>query len=558
MKKLLANLRVRYLLAALAGLMLAAAFPGIGISGFAWVAPAVLLACARGKTGGQAFRIGYVGGLAHYLLSLGWLLHIPVTGYPILGWFALSVYLAVFPATWVWLMYDKIGAGDWFGRQIQLIIGAAVWVGLEMTVSRLFTGFPWNLLGASQYQMLPLIQVASVTGVYGVSFLIIWLSLALYAASYRIVRHPGVRLGWQGEVMLPLGALVVLYGSGMMQLHERAQPGDQLHATLVQPSIPQTMIWDEQQNDRRFADLLALSTAALTNETDVLIWPEAAVPQMVRYDEATYDAVSGLARSNHVWMIIGSDDAVRREHPTPGNDADYFNASFLISPAGELANWYHKRQLVVFGEYVPLTRWLPFLQRLTPITGGFTSGTRPVTFDLILPHHEVDTNYATISLVNPDGAMVRRGGVKTSTLICFEDVFPHLARHYVKPDTDFLVNLTNDGWFGEGAEQWQHAASAVFRAVENGVPLIRCANNGLTCWIDAHGVIRKVFRDASGSIYGPGALTVDIPLRPLGTDRTPTFYNEHGDIFGWSCVVIAVGVLLRRIPWPRPRKWGDV
>ena len=123
-------------------------------------------------------------------------------------------------------------------------------------------------------------------------------------------------------------------------------------------------------------------------------------------------------------------------------------------------------------------------------------------------------------------------------------MFPQLAREAVRDDTDFLVNLTNDGWFGESAEQWQHMAGAVFRAVENGVPLVRCCNNGVTCWIDAHGRVREIFRDNSGSVYGTGALTIDLPLQK----HAPTFYNRHGDWFGWGCVGIAMIVLALKRP----------
>jgi apolipoprotein N-acyltransferase len=139
--------------------------------------------------------------------------------------------------------------------------------------------------------------------------------------------------------------------------------------------------------------------------------------------------------------------------------------------------------------------------------------------------------------------------VKTSVLICFEDNFPHYAREYAQPDIDFLVNLTNNGWFGEGAAQWQHAANALFRAVENRRPLVRCTNNGLTCWMDASGRLRQVFKDANGSIYGPGFMTVEIPLLNPGEKVSPTFYNQHGDWFGWGCVgfsVIALALKLLR------------
>ncbi|HKI69935.1 MAG TPA: nitrilase-related carbon-nitrogen hydrolase, partial [Verrucomicrobiae bacterium] len=162
---------------------------------------------------------------------------------------------------------------------------------------------------------------------------------------------------------------------------------------------------------------------------------------------------------------------------------------------------------------------LPFVKYLTPITGSFKAGNRPVSFELGNLH------------------------VKTATLICFEDVFPQLARHYADDDTDFLVNLTNDGWFGESAEQWQQAAAAIFRAVENGLPLVRCCNNGLTCWVDATGQIRQIFTDATGSVYGQGFVTWRIPVLMPGEQRAATFYNRHGDWFGWSCVAITAILL---------------
>ena len=135
--------------------------------------------------------------------------------------------------------------------------------------------------------------------------------------------------------------------------------------------------------------------------------------------------------------------------------------------------------------------------------------------------------------------------VTAAPLICFEDMFPQTARESVRGDTDFLVNLTNDGWFGEGAEQWQQAAAAVFRAVENGVPLVRCCNNGVTCWIDSHGRVRQVFKDKTGSIYGVGAMTFELPLP--AEKPAPTFYNRYGDWFAWSCVAITALIFLQKI-----------
>ena len=496
-----------------------------------------MLWAASAQGGKNSFRIGYVAGFTHYLISLYWLLLIPVAWFPILGWLMLSAYLAIYPAIWVWLvsalmpvpkpqMWAGIGQmptylrpgtccpSQWAGRALWAFSGAAIWVALEMIRARLFTGFPWNLIGVSQYQLIPLIQIASLTGVYGVSFLVVWMSLSLFLAVKVIIQEPGSSSAWLGEIILALAVLTGVLVFGFKKAGQSSATGRELAVALVQPAIPQTLIWDPAENSNRFSHVLTLSKSALADEVELLIWPESAIPELLRYDETTYQAVTSIARSNRIWMIVGADDAEPRLGTADPNDADYFNSSFLINPDGKLTATYRKRNLVVFGEYVPLARWFPFLKHFTPISGSFTAGTRPVAFDM-----------TSIQ-------------IRTATLICFEDIFPQLARENVTESTDFLVNLTNDGWFGKSAQQWQHAANAVFRAVENGVPLLRCCNNGLTCWMDANGRIRQIFRDNSGSEYGVGFMHAKIPLLAKGQKRDTTFYNLHGDWFGWGCVTV--------------------
>jgi apolipoprotein N-acyltransferase len=554
-------LRSRYPLAIAAGLLLAASFPKLGIAGFAWVAPGLMVTAALGKRGMEVLRIGYVSGLAFYLASLYWLLLIPDSWHgiplgPAAGWLALSAYVALFPAVWVWLAVGSKGGGwrvasgadgasspnpavdkwvsnfeavvgsSWASRTIWSVSGAAIWVGLEIVRAKLFSGFPWNLLGASQSDLLPLIQISSSTGIYGVSFLVVWFSLLLLAAGVTILKRPGVRSAWIGDLALPILVVAVVFSSGLHRLRLPAAPTRAtLKVTFLQPSIPQTMIWDPSKVDERFEDLLQLTEQALTNQTDLLIWPEASVPKLL-YDRKTYEAVADVARKHHIWMIIGADDAEPRPNPTKENDYNYYNSAFLMGPDAKLFARYRKRNLVIFGEYIP--RWLPFLKWFTPAPGDLTSGDRPVPFVL--------------------GDL----GVKTSALICFEDIFPELARDCTDPETDFLVNITNDGWFGESAEQWQHADSARFRAVENGVPLLRCSNNGLTCWIDERGRYREIFQDRLGSVYGVGFMTAQIPLPAVG-ERQQTFYNRHGDWFGWGCVGFgAISVVWRFLRRTKP------
>jgi len=542
--------RGRYLVAIVAGLMLAISFPKLGLAGMAWVAPGLILVAAIGCEGGAAFRIGYMAGLAHHLASLYWLLLIPVPLAPVVGWLALAAFLALYPATWVWLCWkiypaalgetsrlrgtqssgqrtqpmgerpalrllDQFLSTTWLQRLAWTLCCAALWVTCEMVRARLFSGFPWNFLGASQYRMVPLIQMASLTGVYGVSFLVTWFSVSLIGAAASVMRSSGLSRSWAAELMLPLFVAIGAVSFGFRQFVQ-APSSSTLKIALIQPSIPQTMIWDAKESATRFRQLIGLSEQALTHKPDLLVWPEAAVPSIFRWDtnqihngQTIYEATTGLARRHKVWLIMGADDSeLNLQKP---DRIDYFNSSFLINPDGEVLASYRKQRLVIFGEYVPLSRWLPFLKDFTQVYGEFTPGIKPVTFHL--PELKV----------------------KTSVLICFEDVFPHLVRKHVEEDTDFLLNLTNNGWFGESAAQWQHAASAVFRAVENGLPLVRAANNGLTCWVDSQGRMHDVYFPDSKNIYKPGFKIVQVPLL-AAPKREETVYHRRGDLFGWSCV----------------------
>ncbi|MDW8310584.1 MAG: apolipoprotein N-acyltransferase [Verrucomicrobiales bacterium] len=604
-------LLIRSILALLAGLSLAAAFPTLNWSALAWVAPGVMLFAAMGQSGMRAFGLGYLAGLAHYLASLHWLLFLPYPSGAVAGWLALSLYLALWPGAWVWLCWrmfplqaatpsladatssvrvtpasaqgfeqpttdphlgDVPGMGGLSGRPVAAATGqsgaaarpavapsreaplagvegfvsttvwqrlmwalccATAWVAWEMLVGRLLTGFPWNFLGVSQHRMLPLIQVAAVTGVYGVSFLVAWTSVSLGCAALALVHRPQQRWGWFAEARLPVVVVVIVVLIGLHRVLQPAPPGRELKIALVQPSFPQTRIWDPAQDTNRFEHLMRLSELALGAMPDLLVWPESAVPSLLRYNEHVYRGVTNLVRRHGVWLILCADDAEPRAGAGGRREYDTFNSSFLVSAAGDLVATYRKQRLVMFGEYVPLGRWLPFLHWFTPIEGGFTPGERPVQF------------------------RIRPLGVQTSPLICFEDIFPHLARRAVETETDFLVNLTNDAWFGRSAQQWQHAANALFRAVENGLPLVRCTNNGLTCWIDSHGRMHEVFFGRSNDIYGEGFKIARMRLPVPGQARTPTFYWHHGDWFGWACVGWTALVGWNRV-WRKRRRSGRV
>jgi apolipoprotein N-acyltransferase len=523
------GLTLRLVAAALGGFLLTMAFPSFNLAGAAWIGPGMILFSAMGARGGRSFWIGFTGGFVHFLSSLYWLLNMPFTWHgiplaPAAGWLALSAYCALYFGLWVWLCW-KLFPGScatandflntsWVGRVAWAFGTGAAWTALEFARGRVMTGFPWNFVGASQFRMTPLIQIAAFTGVYGVSFLVVWASVSFGATAVAVARRPNAQSIWLGAG-LPLLTVIGVETFGITRLMALPPQTEKLPVALIQPGIPQTEIWDQAQDKKRLQNVLDLSDRALASSPRLLLWPESAVPDL---NPDIQQSIAQLLHPRQAWLVFCAGTA----EPSSTGEAQYFNSALLSDPDGALEGVYHKRRLVIFGEYIPLVRWLPFLKWLTPIGGELTPGDHPVEFEM----------------KNPPAKM--------SVLICFEDMFADEARQHVGPDTDFLVNLTDDGWFGHAAEQWQQAASGIFRAVENGVPILRCTYDGLTCWADAEGRIREVLSN-SGSIYGPGFIVADVPLRPPG-DHHQTFYNLHGDWFPAACGGLSLGWLLAVLP----------
>lgn len=539
-------LYTRRLIACVAGLLWAMAFPNGRVAGFAWIAPGLLLASAAGASPREAFRCGYLAGTVHYLTGLYWLLYMPVPFYPILGWLSLALFLALYPALWTWICWklwprrpetalanseEKGAPGlvvfrlldgvNWVARTRWAMLCAAGWVSWEMIQARLFSGFPWNLLGASQQSMTLLPQLGAQTGVYGISFLCVWTSVCLFLTGLLLLASAGKRVPWQREIALPLLVVLTLCAKGWTEIMRPAPPSRLFRIALIQPSIPQTMIWNEADGAARFDKLLSMSREALKSKPDLLVWPEAGVPYPIRYDTETRDRTAQLLSGTSTWLCLGSDDVTFGVEPDGQRFTNAHNSAFLMSPDGRLTQSYAKRQLVIFGEYIPLVKWLPFLKYVTPIGSGFTAGKERVAFEI------------------PDRK------VRFAPLICFEDMFAVAARDQAQGDLDFLLNLTNDGWFGRSAQQWQHLQNASMRAIETGLPLVRCANNGITGWVDPQGRVRDAgFAEPEGA-YGVGIKIIDLPIPHT---RPPhTAYRRHGDLFGWICVAwFAIGLVRLR------------
>jgi len=530
----------------LAGTLFAAAFPRFNLPVLAWLAPGLILWLTYNDSGKRTFLSGFLAGFGCCLVMGYWLLLIPFRWYGLAAYLGQSSVGAFYIAAWCWLCWRLWPACkiDWSPNAISVdltrqwlamtlwdrlkwpLLCAGAWVATEMTLERVLTGFPW-FLGASQFRWLDLIQISSFTGVYGISFLVVWLSVSLFCTVLSwSVDHRRPRLMLL-QIVPPLLGLAGVLAFGRHELSRVSEPKRRIKIALAQPAIPQTAIWERGEETNRFLKLLELSRAALAEKPDLLVWPETALPKMITRDQFTQDAIVNLLKPYNTWMVLGASDYESKPGAAGPDATAWFNAAFLINPAGQMVDRYHKRHLVPFGEFMPGARWFPPLARLRGAGAGLTAGDRPGLFHISEP------------------------AASFSVLICYEDLFPQEVRQCLDQQTDYLLNLTNDGWFGDSAVQWLHMVNAVIRAVELHLPLVRCCNNGITCWIDTSGQLHNVYFPESKNEYQAGYKLIEVPLAGTESGRHPTFYRQHGDVFGWACVsLVAVagskGLHLRR------------
>lgn len=491
------------------GCLLAASAPPLQWQDAAWVAFLPLLASCRYATPGQAARLGFGAGAVCWLLSIHWLIHVSAV-----GWITLALYCALYvlPPAWLFSWWCQTqGITRWWSNLLVLFLWPAVWVGFEYVRSTLLTGFPWNPVGVSQYRNILVIQLAAWGGVYAVSFLVLLLNTAIALTVLQYVEHRGRRLRRPHvELMLALALLALAFTHGWRVLRHADLPATTLRVALIQPGIPQTEKWDRETVDKIYAHLRELTESALRSPgLDLVVWPETALPDDVRLSPVSYQLVRELA-TNGVPMLVGSMDTEWTDDYKP----NYFNSSFLFDATGAIVQGYDKRHLVMFGEYVPLEQFVPFMNAMTPIEASFTPGITSTVFRLETP------------------------GVAFSALICFEDTVAALAREAVLNGARLLINQTNDAWFDPSAASRQHMAHCVFRCVENRVPAIRSGNTGVSCCIDGYGRVYDLLEDQDGNTVFPGFLNSSV--RVPGAEHALTPYTRHGDLFGITCAFIAL------------------
>jgi apolipoprotein N-acyltransferase len=445
----------------------------------------------------RAFGVGWVAGIVYFWGTLYWITDVMVTfgGLSRIAGFlanaALVLFLALFVAVFAQvqaLLLSRIG-------QWSLLLAPAVWVSAELGRRYLYSGFPWVLLGYSQVETLPIAQLASLFGVYGVSALVAFVSAALaYAA---VTRGPSRWLPSAAAVILV--AACGVWGSWRIGRGELLHSADSIQVGLVQGNVPQDEKWDTSRATTILERYLRMSREAAARGAKFIIWPESSTPFLFEQDTAGADAVRELARTTGAYVLIGSDQL------DAANAGRYYNAAFLIRPDGSTGEVYRKIHLVPFGEYVPFKRLLFFAEPLVESVADFYPGDQMVTLTV--------------------------GERRASTAICYEVVYPDLIRGFVLAGSELLTTITNDAWYGRSSAPHQHFEQAAMRAIEQGRYLARAANTGISGIVDPYG--RVVARS---EIFEPAVIVARV-----GYLDGFTLYGATGDIFAYACVLLTIG-----------------
>lgn len=515
---------------ALTALLTVISFPPFDLPEFAYAfaAPAIFWAYRRPALKLYAGTL-LVAQMVAWTVMLGWLRHVTWPG---------LLFLGPFIGAWVGLWYLAV----WWtmprlpGRQALLRIAALLglagaWALIEWSRTWLLSGFPWLPLAASQWQRNSLLQISAFTGAAGVSFILIFFNLGFTAFAWRLINEARQGLGRRSpEFMAALIALVFGTMIPMADAFNRAPYGRKLaDVAFVQPYIPQEAKWDPARAPGIVDVLDQAMMVAAANEPDFILWPEATTPWALRGDESVRQWIEPLVVRSRAPLVLGA-NAI--ENPSRF-DETWHNAMLVVTPGGGVQDaYYAKRHLVPFGEFVPFRPLLGWLDKIVPVGGDFVRG----------------------RTAGPLFVPVRGRAIAIGPLICYEDVFPSLARDSVRAGADLLFVATNDAWYGEGGAAYQHAAHSVLRAVETRRPVLRCGNGGWSGWIDEFGAVRGMLTDERGSIYYRGVKILPV-MRDERWIGRQSFYVRHGDWFVAVCAGLAAfGWLALRVGGAPGRK----
>lgn len=498
---------IDYALASLTGVLLVVSFPKFDVDWLAWVALVPLFLALESATAARAMLLANVTGLIFFVGVFEWIWQVPT--YNVLDEVLLGLYLALYFAVWAlglrWLRERTVLPA--------VVLAPALWVSLEYVRGHAgFLSLPWMLLGHSQYRHPVMLQITSVTGVYGLSFLIVLVNVALADVlrrrprTWRAVPGSAVAAGAAAALVL-LHGIVVLSGE---------PPAERLTVAAVQGNVRQNVKWDAAYREstlKRYADL---TREAARQRPSLIVWPETAVPGDVEHDPRLSRPIRELAAEIGVPLLVGSSEHAKFAKREFG--ARLFNSMMLVSPDGRIADTYRKIRLVPFGEYAPLAGVVTWPAAIASSMGNSVAGDRLTVFNV--------------------------GGVPLAATICWENIFPDLVRQFVRQGARVIVNATNEAWFQDSGAPRQFLAISTFRAAENRVAVLRVANTGISALIDPHGRIVDRLRGPDGrDVFVTGVLTASIPVT-----RVTTVYTAYGDVFvltllaGSGLLVVIVGI----------------
>jgi apolipoprotein N-acyltransferase len=499
----------------LSGVLLVLAFPKYDLGWLAWVGLVPLLTAISGRRPVCGFFLSYVCGIIFFAWVFDWMFEVP--RYALLHQIILALYLGFYFGVFG-LAFGFISRRH--GVTTALLSVPFIWVCLEYARSNMgFMAHPSALLGHSQYTFSQVIQIASVTGAYGVSFLVGLVNSAFAAVIlYSVSKLGNLKSPFLSPItkrkviafvsVAAVGtALTLVYGQITLLKLPR---GKAVKVSVVQGNIEQNMKWNA-----KYAKLIMEIYANLTRgvstaeKPSLIVWPETATPRAINRDVGLYNQVKGIAQEAGTYLLLGSAQQQKfKDRHSKNEKAKYLNTAFLISPAVRATKRqeYSKIRLLPFGEYLPFRETIPWSYLKIPDYGAYVPGEEFTVFEL------------------PEG--------RFSVTICWENLFPDLIREFVKRGAQFIVNLTNEAWFGRTAGPNYFVISSVFRAVENGVYFVRCANTGISCFIDPYGRIIARVKDVNGQeLFVRGVLT-----RKILALQSKTIYTRYGDLLVWLSI----------------------
>ena len=500
----------RILLSVISGVLLAISYPPGPLWIVAWISLVPFFgAFSRSTSPKEALKIGYVFGVALNLASFHWLIHLPVPLWvSMLGYTALSLFSALYPALFSWAAF-RIKARF---RLPLIFVLPVVWVGMEFVRSIGILGFPWLDLGYTQCLNLPLIQIASITGHGGVSFLVVLLNAAILAAVF----HKETGADGRRALLQPVAVLAVVlaaYFWGGHTVNEYDSSREKLvDIVMIQGNLSPLDKWQNSERLSKymvFQDETEKAVSGDRSQPDLVIWPETAAPCYL-VDEWKYrELVTSLAKRTGIPILSGT------LMMDLGKSKKHFNGMALFLPDGTVGGKYKKMHLVPFGEMIPLEDKIPILEKVELGQGDYSPGSEYILF--------------------------KAGDYSFGGVICFESLFPDHFRRFVSLGASFMVVVTNDAWFGRSSAPYHHSAISSFRAVENCVSIARCANTGVSALIDPCGravdstglFVRETI---TGTLYSSG-----------NRDDEQTFFNRHGRIIeivsaGISAILLLVSL----------------